>query len=158
MGRLRNTDVIANQREHAVDRRDTFAGDFVIKELGFFFVNDCRRQLHKESAVPARGEFNPTELGVLDNAVEARAPAGVYVKHHNLRLARPTSEGVPVNRAEGLLEIYTCSAAPQGTPRSRRKDDGLSGVTLGLVFLVEPEPASREEQREIPISRRLCYR
>jgi hypothetical protein len=85
--------VRTDEREYVVDGGDALAGDFLIEELGFLFVDGRGRQRNKNFAVNERREFNSEELSVSnDGRLAIRGCAGVYVKHQFLRLAPPTPE------------------------------------------------------------------
>jgi hypothetical protein len=85
--------VRSDKCENVVDRGDTVAGDFLIEELGFLFVDGRGRQRNETLAVIEGSEFNPKELDASDDGGAATSEfAGVYVKHQFLRLAPPAPE------------------------------------------------------------------
>jgi len=91
---IRNdADVRSDERDDVVDRGDTIAGDFLIEELGFFFVDGRGRQRNENFAVNLGREFHSEELNAADDGrLATRGLAGVYVKHQFLRLAPPKPE------------------------------------------------------------------
>jgi hypothetical protein len=84
----------SDKSDNVVDRGDTIAGDFLIEELGFLFVDGRGRQRNKNFAVNEGREFDSEELSVSnDGRLATRGCAGVYVKGHGiLRLAPPAPE------------------------------------------------------------------
>src|SRR5580704_14006966 len=62
---IRNdTDVRSDERDNVVDRGDTIAGDLLIEELGFLFVDGSSRLRNKNLAVNEGREFHSEELSV----------------------------------------------------------------------------------------------
>jgi len=112
--------VVADKSEQTVDGSDVFTGDFVIKKLRFLIVNDRRGQRNEQPTIISGREFDPAKLCISDDGEEARAPAGVYVKHHILRLAPPAPEkfrGRPTRRMVSLK--YTpARRSHKKTPRA----------------------------------------
>jgi hypothetical protein len=91
---IRNdADVRSDERDNVVDRGDTIARNFLIEELGFFFVNGRCRQRNENFSVNEGREFDSEELSASDDGrLATRGCAGVYVKHQFLRLAPPEPE------------------------------------------------------------------
>jgi len=78
-----------DEREHVVDRRDTVASDLLIEELGFVFVDGCRRQRNVNAAVIKRREFDSEKLYASnDGRAATRGCAGMYVKRLAKRAPR----------------------------------------------------------------------
>jgi hypothetical protein len=100
--------VLTYEREQLVNRRDTVAGDFLIEELGFVFVDGGCRPRDEDCPVGQWREFNATELGIADDGrALLRRSTAVYVKHLFLRLAnrRPRIQAA-ANKAELELIIH----------------------------------------------------
>jgi len=62
--------VCSDESEDTVDRRDTFAGDFLIEELGFFVIDGRCRQRYEKPTVTAGCKFYPAKLCISDDGQE----------------------------------------------------------------------------------------
>ena len=90
---------------------DVLARNFVVEELRFLIVYDRCRQRDEQPVIPGC-EFYSTKLCATNDGEEARALAGVYVKHHILRLAPPAPEEFRRRPTRRMVSLKYTPARP----------------------------------------------